>query len=116
MEIGGPQRRPMNTFSSALRLVAVLAAFALSALAQQNGVGPDSVTIGVFGPISGPASYIGLAGRDGAALAFKEVNDAGGINGRKIRMVFEDDAHSPARAVAAAKKLVEQDKVFMLMS
>jgi len=106
----------MNTFSSALRLVAVLAAFPLSALAQQNGVGPDSVTIGVFGPISGPASYIGLAGRDGAALAFKEVNDAGGINGRKIRMVFEDDAHSPARAVAAAKKLVEQDKVFMLMS
>jgi branched-chain amino acid transport system substrate-binding protein len=104
--------------AAALRLLrlAALAALTSAAMAQPSGVTADAVTIGAFGPISGPASYIGLAGRDGAALAFKEVNEAGGVNGRKIRVVFEDDAHSPARAVAAVKKLVEQDKVFMLMS
>jgi len=106
----------MKHFIRAFLGMAIAAALPLSAIAQQNGVTVDTVTIGAFGPISGPASYIGLAGRDGAALAIKEINDAGGISGRKIRMVFEDDAHSPARAVAAAKKLVEQDKVFMLMS
>ena len=95
---------------------ALLAVASFIACAQPAGVTSDSITIGAFGPISGPASYIGLAGRDGAALAFKEINAAGGVNGRKLRLVFEDDAHSPARALAAAKKLVEQDKVFMLLS
>lgn len=96
--------------------VVLLTFIPLLASAQPTGVSADTVTIGAFGPISGPASYIGLAGRDGAALAFKEVNESGGVNGRKIRMIFEDDAHSPTRALAAAKKLIEQDKVFMLMS
>jgi len=87
-----------------------------SAYAQQNGVTPDSVTIGAFGTITGPGSYIGLGGRDGASLAFKEINAAGGVNGRKLQMVFEDDANSPTRALAAVKKLVEEDKVFLLLS
>lgn len=96
--------------------VAVLSLTPPGASAQQNGVTASTIRIGAFGPISGPASYIGLAGRDGAGLAFKQINATGGVNGRKIEVVFEDDAHSPARAVAAVRKLVEQDKVFMLMS
>jgi branched-chain amino acid transport system substrate-binding protein len=95
---------------------AMLVAAAVPALAQTQGVAPDTVTIGAFGPITGPAAYIGLAGRDGMMLAVKEINAAGGVNGRKINVVFEDDAHSPTRALAAVKKLVEQDKIFMIMS
>jgi branched-chain amino acid transport system substrate-binding protein len=95
---------------------AVLVAAALPAAAQQQGVSADSVLIGAFGPITGPAAYIGLAGRDGMNLALKEINAAGGVNGRKITAMFEDDAHSPTRGLAAAKKLIEQDKVFMLLS
>jgi branched-chain amino acid transport system substrate-binding protein len=98
-----------------LAFAAGLAA-ALPAFAQTQGVTADTVTIGAFGPITGPAAYIGLAGRDGMLLAVKEINAAGGVNGRKIDVVFEDDAHSPTRALAAVKKLVEQDKVFMVMS
>jgi len=49
-------------------------------------------------------------------LAIKEINAAGGVNGRKIVAVFEDDGHSPTKALAAVKKLVEQDKVFAVMS
>ncbi len=74
----------------------------------------DTIAIGAFGPITGPAAYIGLAGRDGANLAIKEINAAGGINGRKLSMTFEDDGHSPTKALAAAKKLIDQDHVFMI--
>ncbi len=95
---------------------ALVATIAPLAAAQQQGVTPDTITLGAYGPITGPAAYIGLAGRDGMNLAIKEINAAGGINGRKIAVVFEDDAHSPTRALAAAKKLVEQDKVFAIMS
>jgi branched-chain amino acid transport system substrate-binding protein len=95
--------------------LAALVALALPAHAQQ-GVSSDTVTIGAHGPITGPAAYIGLAGRDGMLLAIKEINAAGGVNGRKITAVFEDDGHTPTKALAAVKKLVEQDKVFMVMS
>ena len=95
---------------------ALIASIAPLAVAQQQGVTPDTITLGAYGPITGPAAYIGLAGRDGMNLAIKEINAAGGINGRKIAVVFEDDAHSPTRALAAVKKLVEQDKVFAIMS
>jgi branched-chain amino acid transport system substrate-binding protein len=98
-----------------LAAAAALLAFALPVAAQQ-GVTADTVTIGAHGPITGPAAYIGLAGRDGMLLAIKEINAAGGVNGRKIVAVFEDDGHSPTRALAAVKKLVEQDKVFAVMS
>ena len=102
------------------RIHAIAAALAIAATvpaaAQQQGVTADSVVIGAFGPITGPAAYIGLAGRDGMNLALKEINAAGGVNGRKLVAVFEDDAHSPTRGLAAAKKLMEQDKAFMLLS
>jgi branched-chain amino acid transport system substrate-binding protein len=88
--------------------------FSTQARADEPGVTPDSVAIGAFGPITGPAAYIGLAGRDGANLAIKEINAAGGINGRKLSMMFEDDGHSPTKALAAVKKLIDQDHVFMI--
>ncbi|TMG92849.1 MAG: hypothetical protein E6H76_00965, partial [Betaproteobacteria bacterium] len=99
-----------------LAAVAALLAVALPVAAQQQGVTSDTITIGAHGPITGPAAYIGLAGRDGMLLAIKEINAAGGVNGRKIVAVFEDDGHSPTKALAAVKKLVEQDKVFAVMS
>jgi branched-chain amino acid transport system substrate-binding protein len=95
-------------------LGAFFGAFSTQARADEPGVTPDSITIGAFGPITGPAAYIGLAGRDGANLAIKEINAAGGINGRKLSMIFEDDGHSPTKALAAVKKLIDQDHVFMI--
>jgi branched-chain amino acid transport system substrate-binding protein len=93
---------------------AVLGAFSGEVRADEPGIAPDSITIGAFGPITGPAAYIGLAGRDGANLAIKEINAAGGINGRKLSMIFEDDGHSPTKALASVKKLIDQDHVFMI--
>ena len=93
---------------------AVVYAFSGHASAEESGITSNSITLGAFGPITGPAAYIGLAGRDGANLAIKEINAAGGINGRKLSMIFEDDGHSPTKALAAVKKLIDQDHVFMI--
>jgi branched-chain amino acid transport system substrate-binding protein len=101
-------------FRGLLCVVAVLSTFCGQTRAEEPGITPDSIMIGAFGPITGPAAYIGLAGRDGANLAIKEINAAGGINGRKLSMTFEDDGHSPTKALAAVKKLIDQDHVFMI--
>jgi branched-chain amino acid transport system substrate-binding protein len=95
-------------------LFAAAAALAGPPAAAEDGVTADTVVIGAYGPLTGPAAYIGLGGRDGMALAVKEINDAGGIHGRKLKVVFEDDGFSPTKALASVKKLVEQDKAFMI--
>ena len=92
-----------------------LAVIAGSACAQDVGLTKDQILIGGYGPITGPAAYIGLGSRDGTELAIKEINDAGGIHGRKLKLLFEDDGFSPSKALASVKKLVEQDKVFMML-
>jgi branched-chain amino acid transport system substrate-binding protein len=92
-----------------------LAVIAGPACAQDVGLTKDQILIGGYGPITGPAAYIGLGSRDGTELAIKEINDAGGIHGRKMKLLFEDDGFSPSKALASVKKLVEQDKVFMML-
>ena len=84
-----------------------------SAMAEP-GVDKEQILIGAFGPLTGPASWIGLGARDGMQLAVDEINANGGINGRKLRLQFEG-AQTPAESVAAVKKLVEQDAVFALV-
>jgi branched-chain amino acid transport system substrate-binding protein len=96
-------------------LAASLAVIAGPACAQDVGLTKDQILIGGYGPITGPAAYIGLGSRDGTELAIKEINDAGGIHGRKLKLLFEDDGFSPSKALASVKKLVEQDKVFMML-
>jgi branched-chain amino acid transport system substrate-binding protein len=88
--------------------------FATSAAIAEDGITDDTVLIGGYGPITGPATFLGLGARAGAELAIKEINEAGGVNGRKLKMIYEDDGFSPSRALSAVKKLVEQDKVFMI--
>src|SRR3954467_11501562 len=85
------------------------------AFAQKvDGVTDTEVLIGAHGPLTGPAAYIGLGARSGLQLAIDEVNAKGGIHGRKLRVLFEDDAFSPTKALGAVKKLIEDNKVFMI--
>jgi branched-chain amino acid transport system substrate-binding protein len=87
---------------------------ACTASAEDPGITADTIKIGAYGPLTGPASAIGLGSRAGLELALEQINAAGGINGRKLEAIYEDDANSPAKALAAVKKLVEQDGVFMI--
>jgi branched-chain amino acid transport system substrate-binding protein len=79
-----------------------------------TGVTDTEIVIGGWGPQDGPAGAYGVIDRTIAAY-FKKVNDEGGINGRKVRFVYENDSYAPAKTVAAVKKLVEEDKVFALV-
>jgi branched-chain amino acid transport system substrate-binding protein len=85
-----------------------------SAATAQQGVTDKEILIGAFGPLTGPVSWVGSGSRDGLMLAVDEINKNGGVNGRKIRLIFED-AVKPAESIAAAKKLTEQDKVAILI-
>ncbi|MDB5512387.1 MAG: Amino acid/amide transporter substrate-binding protein family [Enterovirga sp.] len=87
---------------------------AAPAEAQAPGVTKDEITIGALGALTGATSFMGGPGRDGLQLGIEQINAAGGINGRKIKLVYEH-AFTPAESVAAAKKLVESDKVFALI-
>jgi ABC-type branched-subunit amino acid transport system substrate-binding protein len=59
---------------------------------------------------------LGQSVRDGVEVAFAEINDAGGIDGRKLQFIAEDDGYEPMRTIASARKLVEQDKVVALLA
>lgn len=78
------------------------------------GVTDDVIKIGLFGPMSGPAVAYGADNIRLATAWFDMINKSGGVWGRKIEYVVEDDKCSANDTVAAVKKLVEEDKVFML--
>jgi branched-chain amino acid transport system substrate-binding protein len=78
------------------------------------GVTDTEILVGALGQLTGPFAFIGAPGRDNIQLAMEKINEAGGINGRKLRLLYEH-ASTPAESVAAAKKLVENDKVFVLV-
>ena len=110
----------MKTF----RLTALVPAFAAAALvltavattpafAADPGVTKDTIKIGMFGPLTGPTA-VGSLPLLGAVSVYKNANDQGGINGRKIELVIEDDACDPNKTIAAVKKLIAQDQVFMI--
>jgi branched-chain amino acid transport system substrate-binding protein len=79
----------------------------------EEGVTDDTIRIGVFAPLSGSATLFGK-GLIGVEAYYRDVNAHGGINGRKIEIVREDDGCDPAKGIAAIKKLIGQDHVFMI--
>lgn len=93
-----------------LKMLFALTAF--GAQAQDVGVTGTEILLGEVQPMSGAASFLGKAGVAGSRLAIAEINAAGGINGRKLRAIYEDDGYVPARSVASLKKLIDSEKVF----
>ncbi len=75
------------------------------------GVTDSTITLGSWGPLTGPAALWGSVPR-GTDAYFQYINEQGGINGRKINFVFKDDGYQPPKTVAAVREMVEQDEVF----
>jgi branched-chain amino acid transport system substrate-binding protein len=101
--------------SAAFMLLAASSSGALAQKKYDTGATDTEIKIGNIMPYSGPASAYGVIGRTEAAY-FKKINDAGGINGRKINFVSYDDAYSPPKAVEQARKLVESDEVLFIFN
>ncbi len=100
------------------RITLTAAAMALSAsaaLAQQQGVSKDEITLGSIQDLSGPLAGFGKQIRLGMTLRVDEINEQGGVNGRKLKLLVEDSKYDPKNAVLAAQKLVNQDKIFAMV-
>jgi branched-chain amino acid transport system substrate-binding protein len=101
-------------------LLAASAAFALAALPAEAADAPPGVTdteilIGQTMPYSGPASSYGTVGKAEQAY-FAMINDKGGVNGRRIKLLSADDGYSPPKTVEQVRKLVEQEKVLLIFN
>ncbi len=100
-----------------LKTALTLTALALAAgvAGAQQGVSKDEILLGSIQDLSGPIAGFGKQARLGMLLAVDEINEQGGINGRKLKILVEDSAYDPKKAVLAAQKLVNQDKIFMMV-
>jgi branched-chain amino acid transport system substrate-binding protein len=93
----------------------VAAGLIASAALAEPGVSDQTILFGQSTALDGPASALGTGVRDGIAAAFKEVNDAGGVKGRKLELKSYDDGYEPDRAIANTKTLIDADQVFALI-
>lgn len=110
----------MKTMCKALSVATLLSVGALlvapPAQAQPvPGVTKDQITIGSFGSLTGPTYLYGKLTMNGVDAVFAKVNAAGGVHGRKLVLLREDDRCDPATAIAAVKKLVFVDNVFSII-
>ena len=96
-------------------IAASLALASTAALAQSQGVSKDEIVLGSIQDLSGPLAGFGKQVRFGMMLRVDEANEQGGINNRKIKLMVEDSGYEPRRAVLAAQKLVNQDKIFAMV-
>src|SRR5215212_6890376 len=83
---------------------------------ETNAPDQSIIRIGFFGDLSGPTFNFGQSARNGIIMAADEINQNGGINGRRIDVVIEDDNGSPEHAAMLAGKLIEEDKVVAIIA
>jgi len=100
-----PKEGSMRGRKGILLALCVLALVAIPAAAQK------SIKIGFYGPLTGPMSLSGIASRQGADLAIKQINAKGGVNGQKLVLVPYDDKSSPEEAVKVVTRMINADKV-----
>lgn len=80
-----------------------------------RGVTDKEIVLGSHSDLSGPVAIWGVGSINGARMRFEEANDAGGIHGRQIRFIVEDTQYQIPRAIQAANKLINRDKVFAMV-
>src|SRR3954447_23363999 len=108
--------RSLRTFGFAAGAVVLTC---LPAVAQtkvtNEGISASEIVIGTHQDLSGPIKVWGVPVSNGMKRAVEEINGAGGINGRKLRLVIEDSGYDPKKAVLASQKLIERDKIFAMV-
>jgi len=100
---------------AACLLVVATTGVAAAQDAETQGITDKEIRIGMFGPFGGPAYLYGKISMNGAEAVFDKVNESGGVHGRKLVLVREDDGCRAEGAIGAVKKLAYESKVFALM-
>jgi len=80
-----------------------------------QGISDNEIVVGSHQDLSGPVKVWGVSVANGMRMAVDEINAAGGIHGRKLRLIIEDSGYDPKRAVLATQKLIEKDRVFSML-
>src|SRR5215472_10829577 len=106
-------KRHATTIGVALTLASI-ATFGARA-ADVPGVTDTEIKVGTFGPLTGPVYIYGKLTMNGVEVYFNTLNKKGGIHGRKLVLVREDDFCQPEGAIAAVKKLIYDHKVFAII-
>src|SRR6185503_6921074 len=81
------------------------------------GAGGNSgpIVVGYYGDLTGRTSNFGQSTKNGVAMAIDEINKAGGVDGRQIQVISEDDEGRPEKAATVVTKLINQDRVIALI-
>jgi branched-chain amino acid transport system substrate-binding protein len=115
-----PRSKTNHLRSILLPLIIVILALAFSCSRQaENGEQPPdrtTIKIGYFGDLTGPTYNFGTSAMNGVLMAAAQINQYGGINGRQIDVVIEDDRGSPEEAARKTAKLIDQDKVVAIIA
>ena len=101
-----------------MKKVFSVVSLALAGLLTFTGCGEKSsetIKIGAIGPLSGAVAVYGVEAKNGIELAVEEINAAGGINGKKVEIISEDDEGNPEKSVNAYKKIVTKDKAKIIV-
>jgi branched-chain amino acid transport system substrate-binding protein len=96
-------------------LLGLVAACAAPVVSAADGVTDSTVVLGMSSPLSGPTGIYGRQMKEGIEICFQRTNAAGGVHGRRLKLVALDDGYEVEPAVANAKRLIETEKVFALM-
>lgn len=107
--------KPQYVFLSALVAAAGLANAQNAASPSSPGINKAEIVIGSIQDLSGPLAVFGKQISSGLQMRVAEANELGGVNGRKIRLIVEDDGYDPRKSAAAASKLVNQDGIFAMV-
>src|SRR6266498_757616 len=93
-----------------------LAAVAAAQKAEPRGVTKSEIVLGMHTDLSGPAATYGVSSSNAVKMRFDDLNAAGGVNGRKIKLIVEDTQYQVPRAVQAGNKLINRDNIFIMVA
>ncbi|MDR6861125.1 ABC transporter substrate-binding protein [Variovorax guangxiensis] len=103
------------TFKNCL-LACMLAAASTLAGAQTQGISKTEITLGSILDLSGPVASVGKPVRQGLQMRIDELNEFGGVHGRKIKLLVEDSGYDVKKGVLAAQKLANHDRIFAVVA
>ena len=109
------RKSPLRKSVCALALAAGVSLGGTALAAEQMGVTKDQITIATIQDLSGPLAGFGKALKFGMQMRVDEINEQGGIHGRKVKFLAEDSGYNPQKGLLAAQKLVQQDKIFAMV-
>jgi branched-chain amino acid transport system substrate-binding protein len=115
LEASRMQKDIMKNWRGQLLLTAVLSALwwtgGCSKSGEQSGPAADTIKVGEFASLTGSEAAFGQSSHKGTLLAIDQVNSSGGVLGKKIDLICEDDECKPGESATIVKKLISRDKV-----